>query len=146
MTVSVTAFGTPIIGQTGKALNAILARQLAGTGITEPQWVTLVIVNGATFTAEALVERVSGVLKVDPTAARERIAELTAAGMVRTTPAGTVEATEMGRARWSRVRAAIAEITEELWGDLPEEDLATAGRVLPTVLTRANTLLLTIGG
>jgi hypothetical protein len=49
---SAPAFGTPIIGQTEKALNAILARQLAGTGITEPQWVTLVIVNGATFTAE----------------------------------------------------------------------------------------------
>jgi hypothetical protein len=26
------AFGTPVIGQTEKALNAILARQLAGTG------------------------------------------------------------------------------------------------------------------
>ena len=35
------AFGPPLIGQTEKALNAILDRQLAGTGMTEPQWVTL---------------------------------------------------------------------------------------------------------
>jgi hypothetical protein len=31
------AFGTQVIGQTEKALNAILERQLAGTGLTEPQ-------------------------------------------------------------------------------------------------------------
>ncbi|MEU6040563.1 hypothetical protein ABZ801_34695 [Actinomadura sp. NPDC047616] len=138
---SAPVFGTQVIGQTEKALNAILDRQLAGTGITEPQWVTLTIVNGGTFTGDALIERISGVLKVDRAAARERIAELTAAGMVRTTPDGTVEATEQGKEQWSRLRAAITTITQELWGDLPEEDLATAGRVLNTVLTRANTLL-----
>jgi hypothetical protein len=36
-------FGTPVIGQTEKALNAILHRQLAGTSLTEPQWVTLTL-------------------------------------------------------------------------------------------------------
>jgi hypothetical protein len=34
-------FSTQILGQTEKALGAILDRQLAGTGLTEPQWVTL---------------------------------------------------------------------------------------------------------
>lgn len=34
-------FGTRLIGQTEKALNAILNRELEGTGVTEPQWVTL---------------------------------------------------------------------------------------------------------
>ncbi len=33
------AFGTQIIGQTEKALNALLDQQLPGTGLTEPQWV-----------------------------------------------------------------------------------------------------------
>jgi hypothetical protein len=36
-------FGAQVLGQTEKALNAILARQLAGTGLTEPQWVTLTL-------------------------------------------------------------------------------------------------------
>jgi hypothetical protein len=36
------------------------------------------------------------------------------------------------------VRTAVTQITERLWGDVPAEDLATAGRVLSTVLARAN--------
>jgi hypothetical protein len=32
----------------------------------------------------------------------------------------------------------VTEITQRLWGDLPAEDLAIAGRVLGTVLVRAN--------
>jgi hypothetical protein len=35
----------------------------------------------------------------------------------------------------------VGEVTARLWGDLPEADLATAGRVLGTVLDRANAAL-----
>jgi DNA-binding MarR family transcriptional regulator len=128
------ALSTQVIGQTEKALNAILERQLAGTDITEPQWValTLTVVSGG-LPADALVERVSSVLKIEQSAAGRRIAELVAANLVHTTPDGTTEATEHGKARWTHVRAAITQITERLWGDLPEQDLATAGRVLNTV-------------
>jgi DNA-binding MarR family transcriptional regulator len=139
------AFGTQVIGQTEKALNALLERQLAGTSITEPQWVTLTltVVSDGTLSGDALAERVSHSLKVTQATAHQRIVELTAANLVRTSPDGTVEATEHGKAQWSQVRAAITQITEQLWGDLPEEELATAGRVLNTVLSRANTLLST---
>jgi hypothetical protein len=41
------------------------------------------------------------------------------------------------------VRAATTEITHRLWGDVPAEDLATAGRVLDTVRARANVELAT---
>ncbi len=138
-----TTFGTQIIGQTEKALNAILERLLAGTDITEPQWValTLTVVGDGSLTADALTARVAGSLKVDPATARERLAELTAAGLVATAPDGAVTATERGRAQWNQVRTEVATITEGLWGDLPAEDLAVAGRVLSTVLTRANTHL-----
>lgn len=37
-----------------------------------------------------------------------------------------------------RVGGRIGEIAARLWGDLPAEDLAAAGRVLGTVLRRAN--------
>lgn len=135
---------TQVIGQTEKALNAILDRLLAGTDITEPQWVTLTltVVSGG-LPAEALTARVSAALKVDSAIARERLAELTSAGLVRQNPEGVVEATERGKAQWEAVRAQVTEITQRLWGDLPEEDLAVAGRVLSTVLTRANAALAT---
>jgi hypothetical protein len=139
---AVPGFGTHVVGRTEKALNALLDRQLAGTGITEPQWVTLTLtVLGGRLPLETLVERVSGTLKVDLWTARDRIAELRSASLVRTTPDGAVEPTEHGEAQWRRIRAAVGEITERLWGDLPAADLATAGRVLATILTRANTLL-----
>jgi len=136
-------FGTQIIGRTEKALNAILDRQLAGTGITEPHWValTLTVISGGTATGDTLFARISDALKVDEATARQRITELTAADLVRTTTDGTVEATEEGKAQWSQVRSAVTHITQQLWGDLPEADLAVAGRVLNTVLTRANALL-----
>jgi len=143
-TVSTAAptFGTQVIGQTEKALNAILERQLAGTDVTEPQWValTLTVVSGG-LPADALVERVSGALKIEQSAAGQRIAELAAANLVHTRLDNITEATERGKAQWTQVKAAIAQTTERLWGDLPERDLATAGRVLSTVLTRANAIL-----
>jgi DNA-binding MarR family transcriptional regulator len=135
-------FGTPILGQTEKALNAILDRQLAGTGLTEPQWVTLTmtIAGGGTVDRDQLVGRVAGVLKVSEAQAQARIAELAAAQLLRA-PDGegsTVELTDAGQQLHGRIRAAVAQITQRLWGDLPAEDLATAGRVLSTVLARAN--------
>ena len=131
-------FGTPVIGQTEKALNAILDRELAGTGLTEPQWVTLTLtlMSRGTLERDQLVERVAGALKVDDTAALAHIEDLAAAGLV---DDGTpVTVTDAGAELHGRIRAIVTEITQRLWGDLPEEDLATAGRVLGTVLARAN--------
>lgn len=137
------AFGTQLIGQTEKALNAILDRHLTGTGITEPQWVTLTltVLGQAPLTRDALTERAAHALKTTPATVHERLAELTAAGLLHTTPGGAVEVTEHGKAQWNRVRAAITQTTQTLWGDLPPDDLAIAGRVLNTVLSRANALL-----
>lgn len=38
-------FGPQLIGRTEKALNALLDRELSGTGLTEPQWVALTLAN-----------------------------------------------------------------------------------------------------
>ena len=46
-------FSTQVIGQAEKTLNAILQRQLAGTGLTEPQWITL------TLTAARCLSRIA---------------------------------------------------------------------------------------
>lgn len=143
MTNTAHAFGTALIGQTEKALNAILDRQLAGTGITEPQWVTLTltVVSGGAIDRAELIRRVGGATQFSQASVAERITELTAAGFLRDGGDGRIEVTDEGRARWTQVRTAIEPITQRLWGDLPAEDLATAGRVLGTVLGRANAVL-----
>ncbi|WP_238007332.1 hypothetical protein KZZ52_02325 [Dactylosporangium sp. AC04546] len=131
-----TTFTTAVIGQTEKALNAILDRLLAGRNITEPQWValTLTVMGGD-------ADKIAGALKVDGDTARQRLAELADAGLVRLDAEGAATVTEAGRAQWTEVRAAIGPITERLWGDLPPADLDVTGRVLSTILDRANQYL-----
>jgi DNA-binding MarR family transcriptional regulator len=136
-------FGTQVIGQTEKTLNAILRRQLAGTGLTEPQWVTLTLTaaSGGAIDRGQLAGRVAGALKVSDADAQARITELAAAQLVQAPGGGEgspVRLTDAGQQLFGGIRAAITEITERLWGDLPAEDLATAGRVLGIVTARAN--------
>jgi DNA-binding MarR family transcriptional regulator len=131
-------FSPQILGQTEKALNAILDRQLADSGVTEPQWVTLVlsVTGGGSIDHEQLVTRVSDALKVDEDTAEVQISGLAAAHLL--DASDVVQVTDAGHRLYAQVRAATAEITERMWGDLPEEDLATTGRVLSTILERAN--------
>lgn len=139
---STPTFGTQVIGQTEKALGAILDRQLTGTGLTEPQWVSLNVAlagNGAVDRGQ-LSGRIAGVLKVSEPEAQARIAELVDARLL-DAPDGTgspARLTDAGRQLHARIRGAVTEITQRLWGDLPADDLATAGRVLSIALERAN--------
>src|SRR6185312_16967337 len=129
-------FSTQLIGQTEKTLNAILYRLLAPTGLDEPQWVTLTIavMAGGPLERDALVRRVAGAVKISDAQARARIDELTAAGLL--AEGSPVHVTEAGGQLHARIRGAVVEITERMWGDLPTEDLAAAGRVLTIVLER----------
>jgi hypothetical protein len=135
-------FGAPIIGQTEKALNAILHRQLAGTGLTEPQWVTLTltVASGGTVDRDKLIGRLAGALRVSDAEAQAHVTELAATQLLHA-PDGDgspVKPTEAGQQLHGQIRTAVAQITHRLWGDLPAEDLATTGRVLSTVLERAD--------
>ena len=141
-TTNTPTFGPPVIGQTEKALNAILARQLTGTGLGERHWVTLTmtVASGGTVDRDELIGRVAGVLKGGEAEAQALIVDL-AARQLLDVPDGDespVKVTDAGQQLHSRIRAAVSEITQRLWGDMPAADLATAGRVLNTVLARAN--------
>jgi hypothetical protein len=135
-------FGTQVVGQTEKALNAILGRQLAGSGLTEPQWVTLTIavISDGSVQRAPFVSRVAGALKISDAEAQARMDELAAAHLLQMPDAdgSPVSVTDAGRQLHGRIRTAVGEITQRLWGDLPADDLATAGRVLGIVLERAN--------
>jgi DNA-binding MarR family transcriptional regulator len=138
-------FGTQLIGQTEKALNAILERQLADTGVTEPQWVTLTIavMSGGPIDRAPFLSRVAGALKITDAQAQARMDELAAAGLLEPSQGedARVSVTDAGSDLHARIRTHVTEITQRLWGDVPAEDLATAGQVLATVLERANTEL-----
>jgi hypothetical protein len=153
--MSTPSFSPQILGQTEKALNAILDRELAGTGVTEPQWVTLTlaVMSGGTVERSRLVARVADAIKLDPAETEALIAALASAGLlhagdtVMATDAGggldhgagdIVTVTDAGARLHQDIRTAVTEITGRLWGDLPPEDLATAGDVLRVVLERAN--------
>ena len=133
-------FSAQLLGQTEKAANAILDRLLAGTGLTEPQWVTLNLAIGAagTLDNDALAGRVAGVFKTGAGEAQAHIAGLVDAQLLQAPAGAPVQVTDAGQQLYRQVRRATAEITERLWGDVPEADLATAGRVLSTVLARAD--------
>jgi hypothetical protein len=134
-------FSPRVIGQAEKTLNAILGRQLAGTGLTEPQWVilTLAVTSGGTAGREQFTRMVADALKISETEARAHLGDLVTARHLQVTgEAPAVTVTGPARQLYSRIRAAIAGITQRLWGDLPAEDLATAGRVLAIITDRAN--------
>ena len=134
------SFSPRVIGQAEKTLNAILVRELAGTGLTEPQWVILTLaVSDGTSRQETFTRMVADALKISETEARALIGDLVAAQRLRIAgepPAVTV--TGAARQLHSRISAAIADLTQRLWADLPAEDLATAGRVLVIITDRAN--------
>ena len=131
-------FGTALIGQTENALNAILDRRLEGTGLTERHWVTLAITaSGALTTGDELAQAVAGALKVTERNARTLIEQMSDNDLI-AVGEDEVVLTEAGRALTTRLRSELTEVTTRLWGDLPQEELDSAGRVLNTVLGRAN--------
>ena len=135
---------TRVIGQAEKTLGAILDRQLAGTGLTEPQWVilTLAFTSGAAVERKQFTRMVAGALKISETQARARVGDMVTTQQLQITgEAPAVTATGAARQLHSRISAAITQITQRLWGDLPAGDLATAGRVLAIITERANTEL-----
>ena len=139
-------FSTALVGQAESAFGAILDRELAGTGLGAPQWIalTLAIVGGGSLDRDQLIHRVTSARKVSESAAQAYINELAAARLLQLSgeEAATVTVTDAGRQLHGQVSTAVAGITQRLWGDLAAEDLATAARVLSSVLARANQELL----
>ena len=131
-----------IIGQAEKTMNAILFQLLAGPGLPEAQWITLTLTaaGGEAAGRGQLAARVAHALKVSQAQAREHLASLAAAQLLQDPgdDAGPMRFTAAGTEVFGQIRGATAEVVTRLWGDLPAEDLATAGRVLSIITERAN--------
>jgi hypothetical protein len=130
-----------VIGQAEKTLNAILARHLDGTGLTEPQWVilTLAVTGGGSFGRGEFARQVAGALKIGAAAAADQIGHLVATGHLGLSgDGGTVTVAQAGHRVHAQITTATGEIVQRMWRDLPAGDLATAGRVLTIITERAN--------
>ena len=131
-----------LLGQAEKTMNAILFQLLAGPGLTEAQWITLTLTaaGGGSTGRGQLAAQVAHALKVSEAQAREHLASLAAAQLLQDPgdDAGPMRFTAAGTEVFGQIRGATAEVVTRLWGDLPAEDLATAGRVLSIITERAN--------
>jgi DNA-binding MarR family transcriptional regulator len=126
-----------LIGQTEKAMNAILNRILAGA-VTEPQWVTLVLTarNAGPADADLFPGTVAHALQVDQATAADHIGQLVTKGLVCAAD-GTITLTAAGQQLLDQVRGQTGALTRRLWGDLPAADHEATRRLLGTVLERA---------
>ena len=133
------ALSPQVIGQAEKTLNAILDRVLTRTGLTEPLWVTLTLTaaSDGTLSRDQLAARVAGAVAVSGTEADARITKLAGARLLEVPADGPVQLTGAGRQLHGQIRAAVTQVTQRLWADLPAEDLAIAGRVLSAITARA---------
>lgn len=131
-----TAFGPQLIGETEKTLNALLRRSLAGTGLTEPQWVTLrvaALLDGQ-LDEPGLAAAVRERALFDDAGAL--VAALTDSGLL-----GDGRLTATGRDLVATIQERNRILTRDVWSDLGDDDVAAAERVLHRVITAARAVL-----
>lgn len=132
-------FGPELLGQTEKTLRALLLHTLAGTDLTETQWVTLRVAETGDAASDAdLAARVHDRARFDDAA--DLVQALTRRGLL-----ADGRLTDAGRALIAGVRERTAAQNGGLWDDLPADDVAAAERVLNELLTRARGVLTRVG-
>jgi hypothetical protein len=131
-----TPFGPRLIGETEKTLNALLRRFLDGTGLSEPQWVTLRLADQLDGTVDSDGLARAAADRAHFRNADELVAELTDRGLL-----SDGRLTADGRGVLTMVQATIATETAPVWDDLPAGDVAATTRVLNEILTRARHVL-----
>jgi hypothetical protein len=131
-----TPFGPRLIGEAEKTLNALLRRFLEGTGLTEPQWVTLRLADllDGSVDTDGLAAAVAD--RAQFAGASELVTELTNRGLL-----DDGRLTLAGRELKVAIQDTITTETAPIWDDLPANDVAGATRVLNEVVTRARVVL-----
>ncbi|MGV9270529.1 MarR family transcriptional regulator [Kitasatospora sp. NPDC003701] len=149
MTTTATSTTAPVadaraLGLAHYAARGVLEHVLAGHGLTFQQQVALraAVTADTPQTPEQLAAQLRGSLKADPADVRATLDELLAARLLVADGAHLLP-TDAGRELLAAVAAQTAPVTARIWGGIPAEDLAAAGRVLALVTERANAELAT---
>jgi DNA-binding MarR family transcriptional regulator len=127
------------------AARGVLENVLARHGATFQQQVALraAITSDAPQTPDDLLAQVQHSLKADPADIRATLDELRAKQLL-VADGEHLCPTDAGRELLAAVAAEITPISARIWGEIPAEDLAAAGRVLASVTERANAELATL--
>jgi hypothetical protein len=131
-----TPFGPQLIGETEKTLQAVLRRSLEGTGLAEPQWVTLRLAGmlDGTVDQEGLVGAVADRAHFENAA--ELVSDVTDRGLIED---GRV--TAAGRDVLAAVLERSDRATGRIWVGFPADDIEATTRVLNGLLERARAVL-----
>lgn len=126
-----------IVGHAEKTHNAVLYRALAGTTLDEPKWITLVlaIAAGAPVDRAKQVAHVAQTARFAPGDVETAIERLLSAALL-SEEDGRLALTSKGLALVERVQSTTSPIVARAYSHIPDEDLATAGRVLTEITAR----------
>ncbi|MEU2021694.1 hypothetical protein ABZ565_05960 [Streptomyces sp. NPDC016469] len=131
-----------VIGMAHYATRALAERLLTqGTTFHQALALNAADATGGAIERTQLIERLTSTVKLDHVAAEATVGALTSAGLLEERPGGVLALTPDADARVQSYKAGVADIAAALYGDLPAEDLAVAGRVLTEVTARANAML-----
>ncbi|GHK01665.1 hypothetical protein SY2F82_34620 [Streptomyces sp. Y2F8-2] len=139
MTTTAPVADARALGLAHYAARGVLEHVLARHGITFQQQIILraAITADAPQTPGDLVTQVRGSLKADAADIRATLDELLTKQLL-VEDGAHVHPTDAGRELTAAVGAETAPISARIWGGIPAEDLAAAGRVLALVTERAN--------
>ncbi|MEV8593269.1 MarR family transcriptional regulator [Streptomyces sp. NPDC052012] len=135
------------LGLAHYAARGVLEHVLARHGVTFPQQIALraAVTADSPRTPDELVAQVHASLKADPAGLRATLDELVAKQLL-VAQGGRLRPTDAGRELLAAVGAETAPISARIWGGIPAEDLAAAGRVLALVTQRADAELAALSG
>jgi DNA-binding MarR family transcriptional regulator len=134
------------IGEAQGAVRALLDDTLAKTDISSDEYIVLRVLalRGAAGSPTALRDFLAGQrqLGLDHAGVTELLQGLQTRGLITGAPdgPGPTRLTESGSARYADLADMVAQVTRRLYGDIDQEDLATAHRVLREVVDRAGRL------
>ncbi|XUL86254.1 MarR family winged helix-turn-helix transcriptional regulator [Streptomyces galilaeus] len=128
-----------MLGLAHYAARAVLESVLTRHGLGFQQQIILrpVALAGGPVDRGQLAADTVASLKVDEDSVQGTVDELITAGLLGT-DASDVRITDAGRELFERITKETSAASARIWGDLPEEDLLAAGRVLTLVTERAN--------
>ncbi|TXS18864.1 MULTISPECIES: MarR family transcriptional regulator [unclassified Streptomyces] len=133
------------LGLAHYAARGVLEHFLSLRGLTFQQHLTLRTAAGADApqTRERLVEQVRSSIKADPAGIRATLDELLAAGLL-VEDGARLRPTDAGRELLAAVAEEVAPVSARIWGGLPADDMAAAGRLLALIARRADEELATL--
>jgi DNA-binding MarR family transcriptional regulator len=139
MTTTAPVADARVLGLAHYAARGVLEHVLARHGVTFQQQIALraALTTDAPQTSDDVVTQVRGSLKADPADIRATLDELLAKQLL-VADGACLRPTDAGRELLAAVGAEVAPVSARIWGGIPAEDLAAAGRVLALVAERAN--------